>query len=337
MKLKDKEAWLELYEVAKNIQEQEPWKYLSDMDLFKYISDEYKDEFYYCVMGQAGIHTAIGVFDSKQINGVFELAQNDYPHFGAVNYQECLMVQFLDRNKTLPKNREIIKELGLKFRGTWISFENFEKGYEPSPLNIKQVKKMTVLLKNFYMMFKAYVENDFDIHFEDGEILVREYDKKTELYINYRSRIEEIKIERKIFGFGSDFENDVMKLPKKNLEFEYEFLNYYPMRIKENRESDGRYYYPRVKIFAIKNMGPVDPPVLVDKNKYKDEAEYIIECLDDLIGKIFEYGRPKTIYVRDKETATILSDLCKKAKIRLVVRSKLDVIDYIYDNMQRMM
>ena len=32
MKLKDKEAWLELYDVAKKIRELEPWKYSWDMD-----------------------------------------------------------------------------------------------------------------------------------------------------------------------------------------------------------------------------------------------------------------------------------------------------------------
>ena len=35
MKLKDKEAWLELYDVAKKIQELEPWKYLWDMDFIR--------------------------------------------------------------------------------------------------------------------------------------------------------------------------------------------------------------------------------------------------------------------------------------------------------------
>ena len=33
MKLKDKELWLELYDIAKEIQKLEPWKYLWDTDL----------------------------------------------------------------------------------------------------------------------------------------------------------------------------------------------------------------------------------------------------------------------------------------------------------------
>ena len=56
MKLKDKEVWLELYEVAEKIQKLEPWKYLWDMDLLMYLSEEMKDVFYCSVMGHAGMH-----------------------------------------------------------------------------------------------------------------------------------------------------------------------------------------------------------------------------------------------------------------------------------------
>lgn len=37
MKLKEKELWLELYEIAEKIQKLEPWKYLWDMDLLVYL------------------------------------------------------------------------------------------------------------------------------------------------------------------------------------------------------------------------------------------------------------------------------------------------------------
>lgn len=55
MKLKDKEVWLELYEVAENIQKLEPWKYLWDMDLLMYLSEGMNDIFYCSVLGHAGM------------------------------------------------------------------------------------------------------------------------------------------------------------------------------------------------------------------------------------------------------------------------------------------
>lgn len=117
MKLKDREAWLELYEVAEKIQELEPWKYLWDMSLLTYLSEKMKDIFYCSVMGRAGMHRAVAVYQGSQINSFWDFANNQYPNNIAINYQECLMCNFMSRQETLPQNREIIKELGLKVQG----------------------------------------------------------------------------------------------------------------------------------------------------------------------------------------------------------------------------
>ena len=185
MKLKDKELWLELYEIAEKIQKLEPWKYLWEMDLLVYLCQPLNEIFYCSVMGHGGMHRAIAIYQGEQIHGFFELAKNQIPEYMLINYRECLMCNFIGRQETLPKNREIIKELGLSFRGTWISFESFEKGYEPSPIDIKQVKIMIEALKNFYMMFRAIIEQGIKVDFENGEILARHYDKEKKLFLNY--------------------------------------------------------------------------------------------------------------------------------------------------------
>lgn len=105
--------------------------------------------FYCSVMGRAGLHKAIAVYQNEQICGFLELERDQCPDYELINYQECITCNFANRQETLPKNRELIKELGLRFRGTWISFENFEKDYEPWIVDIKQVKIMIEALKNF--------------------------------------------------------------------------------------------------------------------------------------------------------------------------------------------
>lgn len=337
MKLKDKEIWLKLYDVAEKIKEIEPWKYLSDADLFKFISEELKDDFYFCVMGQAGMHTAVSVYSSSQIDKYFALLKNDYPSSVSMNYQECLICQFLDREKTLLENRKIIKELGLKFRGIWISFENFEKGYEPRTLNIDQVEKLTILLENFYEMIKEYIENKINIDFDNEEIFIRSYNTKINRYVNKPGKIGNIEIQYKHFFFDVKFEEEVKKLPQKNMEFEYEFLNYLPIRIKEMVDKERRQYYPRVRSFAIRNSEFVLPPKLIDKKDYKTEMEYINESIDQLLKFIFKLGRPKTIYVRDDETKYLLNDIAKKANIELKVSPRLKTIDQFYKMIETMM
>ena len=333
MKLKEKELWLELYELADKIQKLEPWKYLWDMDLLVYISTP-SNELYYCsVMGRAGLHKAVAIYNANQIHGFMEIAENHIPEHMLLNYQECIMCNFINRQATLPKNREIIKELGLSFRGTWISFENYEKGYEPSPINISQVKTTIELLKNFYMMFKAIIEEGIMVNFEKGEALFRHYDKEIKLYLNYPAPLMLPDKSFITLTANKDFENDMMTIPQTDMELEFEFLNYFPMRIRENKEQDGRNYYPRARFIGDRNTGFIISSELLDKNEYKSENDYIMESVDVLLSKLFKLGRPKRIYVRDEESKRILEDIADKAKIKLTVRSKLKSIDEIYKKM----
>ena len=336
MKLKDKELWLELYEIAEKIQKLEPWKYLWDMDLLVYLYQPLNEIFYCTVMDNVGMHRAIAINQDEQIHGFFELAKNKIPEYMLLNYQECLMCNFIGRQETLPKNREIIKELGLSFRGIWISFESFEKGYEPSPINIKQVKIMIEALKNFYMMFRAIIEQRIKVDFENGEVLVRHYDKEKKLFLNYPAPLMLPEKHYDTIKADNKFEKDIMKLPQTEMEIEYEFLNYVPIRIRDNKEQDGRYYYPRARFIAERKSGFVISHDLINKNDYENEMNYIIESVEFLINNFYKMGRPKSIYVRDEETKMYLKDIADKAKIKLMVKPKLKAIDEFYHYLDRM-
>lgn len=335
MKLKDKELWLELYEIAEKIQKLEPWKYLWDIDLLVYLCQSMNEIFYCSVMGHGGMHKAIAIYQGKQIHGFFELAKDQIPENMLLNYQECLMCNFISRQETLPKNREIIKELGLSFRGTWISFENFEKGYEPSHININQVKIMIEALKNFHMMFRAIIEQGIKVDFENGEILARHYDKEKKLFLNYPVPLMLPEKQFNTIEAKAEFEKEIMKLPQTEMELEYEFLNYIPIRIRDNKEKDGRHYYPLARIIAERKSGVLISHDLIDKNEYKSKNAYVLESAELLINYFYKMGRPKSIYVRDEETKMYLKDILDKAKIKIIVKPKLKAIDEFYYSLNR--
>lgn len=128
-----------------------------------------------------------------------------------------------------------------------------------------------------------------------------------------------------------------MKIPQTEMELEYEFLNYVPIRIRENKEQDGRYYYPRARFLADRKTGFIISHDLINKNDYNDEKEYILESVDLLINYFYKIGRPKTIYVRDEETKMYLKEIADKAQIKLNIKSKMKAIDEFYKSMDRMM
>lgn len=81
-------------------------------------------------MGGLNLHKGIMVFDSKEVGRYLKFSNNDYPLRTLRNYQEGILCNFCRRDNISNENKKIIKELGLKFRGTWIAFEKFEKEYK---------------------------------------------------------------------------------------------------------------------------------------------------------------------------------------------------------------
>ena len=70
------------------------------MDLLVYLCQTLNEIFYCSVMGHGGMHRAIAIYRGEQINGFFELAKNQIPEYMLLNYQECLMCNFIGKQET---------------------------------------------------------------------------------------------------------------------------------------------------------------------------------------------------------------------------------------------
>ena len=320
--------WLELYDIAEKIQKLEPWNYLWDRDLLMY---EAKDgTIYYCsVLGKLGVHRAINIHNEKDIPKFLELEKNGIPEYLLINYQECLSCEFLSKEDTLEENIKIIKELDLNFKDTWISFERFEKGYESGCFGIEQVKLMIELLNNFYIIIKEIVDNKLKINFDKGDTIFRKYDKKEKKYINSKEKINLRPIPYKALNLDDETKKRLRSIEMNNFEYDYEFLNYLPVRIDGHKFEDGRYYLPRIFCISNNTAKMIVANELIDMKNYKSEEDYTYYATDKLINFITENGRPKTIYVRDLESFTCISFL-KDIGIDIKIKTKFELIDKLY-------
>lgn len=333
--MKEKKKWLELYDLAKEIQKVEPWNYFLDRDILTYVQPESGEMIYYCIMENAGLHKAIGVITEDHIDSFMKTFENDYPPYIFLNYQECILCQYLEREHTLPKNREIIKELDLKFRGEWISFENFERGYEPSPIVDEQLEFMIEALKNFIILFKDIKENNIQADFKRGNTITRLYDENAKTWMTVVAPLIITKIDYESVTIQEpEFEEEIKKLQKTNMELEYEFMNYIPFHVEDLKE-DGRYYYPRMQLMAERKSGMILYQNMINKKEYDNEELYIEMCIQKFLEMLEKLGRPKVLYVRDVQTKTILQDICKKAEITIKINAHLKAIDEMYSQMMQ--
>ncbi len=328
MKEKNKKLWLELYSIVDKILKLEPWYKLANNNLLMYASEENNDVYYFVTMGGLDLYKGIIVFDSKEVGRNLEFFNNDYPLSTLRNYQEGILCNFCRRDNISNKNKKIIKELGLKFRGTWIAFE---KGYETYSLDIEQVKIAIDEFTSYYEMVKNIIENDIKIDFEAGKTLLRIFNKENQCFIDNVTNIFFPDSEFNVIQISDHLKNQLKEIPKTELSIEYEFLNYLPIKLKELKEKDGKTNFSRMRILADRKLGYILMHDLIKDNDYKDEADYVFESIDKLIEFITKYGRPKEIYVRDEKTKALLSELESGIDIKIKLSPRLDAIDGAYD------
>ena len=130
------QQWRELYNAAIELKKLKPWEWMWDSEIFGVQNPETGEVGYCCVMGRVGEHYAMAVYlGSEGLEGHQKISSGevDPQSNDALHCQKCLMVSFEDRDYLDPKDRKIIKRLGLKFHGdnAWPMFRNWTPGYFP--------------------------------------------------------------------------------------------------------------------------------------------------------------------------------------------------------------
>jgi hypothetical protein len=129
------DEWRALYEAAEAFKKARCWEWMYKDDLFGVMDPETGEIAYCCIMGELGEHFALGAYLSPEgLQSIFDMAEkaDDYSP-DLLFMQKCLMASFEDREDLEAKDREVIKELGLRFRGRnqWPRFRSYEPGLFP--------------------------------------------------------------------------------------------------------------------------------------------------------------------------------------------------------------
>lgn len=317
------EQWGGLYEVAIKLKDMKPWEALWDMDLITIIGKNEGEPCYCSVMGRVGECYGIGAYIGiKNISDFFIMADSkDIPATQLIRYQNASLCNFGDRNELTKKELNIIKDLGLKFRGknNWIYFRVFEKGYEPYMPDENEVIELTNILRHLYMAIKA-LHNEVKVDFEAGNTLVRRFDDERNLWINYEAPLLVPEIQCSVININDEvFAKKIRNQKSSNsiVELDIAYSNG-TIRDKEFNKP----VMHGMCILADGSNGIILDYSMITPND--DEAENILGIL---INYINQKGKPKKILVRDLLTLTLLSDVAEKFDINIEVKGVLRTID----------
>lgn len=160
--------WKNLYDAALAFQDVEPWEWMSDSDLFGVENPENGEIGYGCVLGALGEVYGLVVYLGSAGLEQHRKIESGKLHAGSPDFaysQSCLTAWFGGRRDLDKTDLKVVKELGLKFRGsdTWPQFRSMQPGYIPWYLSESEAKFLALCLEQ-----ARQVALDFE---EDPELL----------------------------------------------------------------------------------------------------------------------------------------------------------------------
>jgi hypothetical protein len=145
------EDWRKLYQAARDFKEVAPWRWMADTDLFGVRDPEGQTVAYCSVLGQMGeVFGLVAYLDTEGLISFCRVAEADEEErFEAYARQNCLAAFFGSRSELTDRDRAVIKELGLRFRGStdWPLFRRHRPGYHPWYLTAEEARLFTVVLE----------------------------------------------------------------------------------------------------------------------------------------------------------------------------------------------
>jgi len=319
------EQWKELYEVARIIRKLEPWKLLWDMDLITIMLPGREEPVYCSVMGRGGECIAIGVYPGfESVDTFYRMAEavNSSMSYLVGLEQDCLMCFFGDREEVTKQDREVYKELGLRFRGRheWIYFRSMIPGYIPWHIDSEQADLLIQALQNLVMSVEHYKNDKIKVDFDLGETLLRFYSPEDELWYTKAVELPPRLVTTNKLIVSNETLIAKLKKHKQNksrLEFD---VTYLPTPLQENK--DERPFFPRFIVLMDKNS-----ELLLDQYMAGEDDHIEAEILDMLTRYIMTFDRPKSINVRNEQVTFLIGDFCDKLGIKLIDDKGVQTID----------
>jgi len=144
------EEWRRLYEAAIAFKEARPWEWMTEAHLFGVRNPETKEIGYGSIMGMRGEHFALAVYlGSEGLDGFWRMETLQEPDPAFLLEIPLLQASFEDRRELRRQDLQVIKSLGLKFRGrkAWPLFRSYVPGYFPWFLTAEEARFLTLALQ----------------------------------------------------------------------------------------------------------------------------------------------------------------------------------------------
>ena len=324
--------WERLYAAALQFKEIESWKWMTDSDLFG-VQDPLTAEIgYCCVLGNLGEVFGLAVYlGTEGLKGYLDIqmAETRPSPEEVLNRQRCLMASFEDRRFLEQRDIQIIKKLGLRFRGhnQWPLFRSYCPGYHPWYLTAKEAGFLALALQQAIEVCLQFKQDPdmlispkphclwVKVPYKQGRALkwkgqwLKPKPMKIKLDVVDEIRLE--KVRKKQLSRGGIWE--VGLIPS-------------PMGVKDSPRS--RPYYPHIWLW-------VDHHSYLVLNSYMAEpSSFPVGFLDQFLKAVETVGLiPEEVWVRREEVFMQLELLAERLNFKLNLVDTLEALEDVRTSM----
>jgi len=329
------QEWKNLYDAAIEFKRIEPWNWMWDSNVFGVQNPVNGEIGYCCILGRMGEHFALAVYLGVEgLEGYLRIQSGyirvDDPN--ALHIQKCLMASFEDRQFLEEPDFQMIKKLGLKFRGrnSWPLFRNYLPGYHPWYLTSDEAKYLTLALHQAIDVSLRFNEDsDMLTPTEENQYLVRvpTREEKGLRWMNEWLEPHHLeKVEIVIAVDDSRTERIKRIASNQNSVWEIDFF-YYPTGVRDKKE---RPYYPYTLLIADHHS------YLILTHHLAKPSEYIYEFTERFLRFIENIrSLPGDILVRKEEAFRLLEPITSKLGINLILVDRLPAVEEAKDGLFR--
>jgi hypothetical protein len=318
--------WKDLYRAAIEFKQIECWNWMEDSDLFGVQNPEDGEIGYCCVLGALGEVFGLAVYlGAEGLNEYLKVQSGEIApeDFDAV-HQRCLLASFEDRRLLQRPDLEVIKKLGLRFRGpkSWSLFRSYQPGYYPWYLNKKEAMFLTIALQ------------------QAREVAIRL--KKTRDWFNPPSKNHCLVRMADQTGIGCNWKGEWVKLPT----FEKQEIEIPPIdevrlqRIKKMASHkpfiwEGDLFYALLTIhkggrpyFPFLSFWVDHQSRYILKGELLEHLEYRANFQEQFL-RLLESVRflPQEVRVKREEVFKLLEPITTKLEVKLMLVQKLSALE----------
>lgn len=328
-------GWHRLLELAEEINQLQPWKWIDDDQIFAVQDPETKEYVYCSIMGRGGMEFGLAAFIGMEglqyLRGLLTVTDFDEKYYLK---QRSLLLSFSNRDELDKEDLQLLKEHGKSYRGKnqWPQFRSFLPGFYPWFLDEEEVRLFSLVMEQVIEVSRLAKKDSNLLTTENLDwFFTREYDHKagkwTSIHISVGTivpMLEDVPL------FINELEIQELKrsLKRSNIPLEFD-CDYILMPLQD--QPNERPYYPRLAFCVERKHGLI---VYNDMMKTNNIAETTQEALAGLIKQLNSI--PREIWIKE-EMYPYLKEIAKKLNIQLMVVQSLPLLEEARNEMEMMM